>query len=457
MRIRVTPGRRLAGTVSVPGDKSIAHRWLMLAATAEGTSSLVDLPGSLDVRSTASCLASITSAARPALEGWASKRGAGAKGHGSTWNVRVPDPASTPLEVEGEGRDGLVPPGEVLDCGNSGSSIRMLAGVLAAAPFRSVLTGDESLRTRPMERVAAPLRRMGATMDTTDGTPPVTIEGGGLAGILEEMQTPTAQVKTAILLAGLDAEGPTTVVEPAATRDHTERAIRALGGPALVEGPRITVSRFQHAGFAGRVPGDASSAAFLVAAAAVTGSELTLRGVGLNPSRTAYLDVMARMGVRTQTRVEAEVLGEPVGDLWVAPCEGLAGARVEPSELPLVVDEVPVLAALAAHARGDSWFLGAGELRLKESDRLSAIVDGIRALGGHAATEGDDLVLAGGGIDGGATGAMGDHRIAMALAVSALAAERPVEIDGMEVAAVSFPGFGSLMRSLGADIEQVRA
>lgn len=457
MRIRVRPGRSLAGKASVPGDKSIAHRWLILAATAKGTSSLVDLPGSLDVRSTASCLASITNLARPALDGWASKRGSGAKGHGSTWNVRVPEGDSTPLEVEGEGRSGLRRPSDVLDCGNSGSTIRMLAGMLAAAPFRTVLTGDRSLRARPMERVADPLRRMGASVVTTDGTPPVTIDGGGLTGILEEMPTPTAQVKTAILLAGLDAQGTTTVVEPAATRDHTERAIRALGGPILVEAGRITVSPFQHEGFAGRVPGDASSAAFLVAAAALTGSELTLTGVGLNPSRTRYLEVMGRMGVRTTTSIEAEVLGEPVGELWVAPCDGLVGVRVDPSELPLVVDEVPVLAALAAHARGDSWFLEAGELRVKESDRLSAIVDGIQALGGHAATEGDDLVLAGGGVDGGVVDAVGDHRIAMALAVAALAAQRPVEVDGMEVAAVSFPGFGSLLRSLGADLEQVRA
>jgi 3-phosphoshikimate 1-carboxyvinyltransferase len=333
----------------------------------------------------------------------------------------------------------------------------MLAGLLAAAPFHAVLTGDASLRSRPMERVAAPLRRMGAGIVTSDGAAPMAIDGGGLVGIVEEMPTPTAQVKTAILLAGLDAAGTTTVVEPVATRDHTERAIRALGGPILVEGRRVSVSRFQHEGFEGRVPGDASSAAFLVAAAALTGSELTITGVGLNPTRTRYLDVMARMGVRTRTRVDAETLGEPVGELWVAPCDGLVGVRVEPDELPLVIDEVPALAALAAHAKGDSWFLDARELRVKESDRLEAIVGGVQGLGGHATTEGDDLVLAGGGLDGGVADAVGDHRIAMALAVASLAADRPVEIDGMEVAAVSFPGFGSLMRSLGADLEQVRA
>jgi 3-phosphoshikimate 1-carboxyvinyltransferase len=349
----------------------------------------------------------------------------------------------------------LVEPVGVLDCGNSGSTIRMLAGVLASAPFRSVMTGDDSLRSRPMERVAEPLRRMGADVGTAEGMPPLTIVGGDLVGIHEEMRSPTAQVKTAILLAGLDADGSTTIVEPAATRDHTERAIRALGGPILVEGSRITVSRFQHEGFAGLVPGDQSSAAFLVAAAAVTGSELTVTGVGLNPSRTAYLDVMARMGIRTEARLEGEVLGEPIGQLWVAPCRGITGARVEPSELPLVIDEVPVLAALAAHGRGDSWFMDAGELRLKESDRLAAIVGGIRALGGHAGIEGDDLVLAGGGLGGGVADAVGDHRIAMALAVSALAAEQPVEIDGTEVADVSFPGFWSLLASLGADIEVV--
>jgi 3-phosphoshikimate 1-carboxyvinyltransferase len=359
------------------------------------------------------------------------------------------------VEVEGEARIGLAAANDALECGNSGTTMRLLAGTLAAAPFRSVLTGDDSLLQRPMERVAEPLRAMGAGVQTTTGRPPVTIRGGGLHGVTYRMPVPTAQVKSAILLAGLDADGETTVEEPAPTRDHTERAIRALGGQVQVDGSRITVSRFQHEGFRGTAPGDPSSAAFLVAAAALTGSELTIRDVGLNPSRLHHLEVLERMGVRTQTRIERVEVGEPVGDLWVAPCQGIRSVRVDEAELPLVIDEVPVLALLASHAGGDTWFLGARELRVKESDRLTGIADGILALGGHAGAEGEDLVVAGGGLEGGSGNAGGDHRMAMAFVVAALAARTPVEIDGVEAADVSFPGFLDTLRRIGATIEVV--
>jgi len=299
------------------------------------------------------------------------------------------------------------------------------------------------------------LRAMGAAVETTDGHAPVAIDGGGLHGIDHRTPVPTAQVKSAVLLAGLDAEGTTTVTEPAATRDHTERAIRALGGPIEVEGSTVRVERFQQEGFAGIVPGDPSSAAFLVAAAALTGSELTIEGVGLNPSRIHYLEVMERFGIHTEVRVDHDEVGEPVGELWVAPCDGIDSTRIEAWELPLVIDEVPVLALLASHARGDSWFLGASELRVKESDRLAGVADGIIALGGHAAAEGDDLVVAGGGLEGGRGDALGDHRMAMAFAVAGLAARRPIEIDGMEAADVSFPGFVPTLVGLGASIEVV--
>ena len=457
MRVRITPGGRLEGRVRVPGDKSIAHRWLILAATARGTSALVEVPASLDVRSTAAALAAVSPKARPALQAWASNDAADAEGHSSTWNVRVGEWVPTPLEVEGEGRSGLVEPSHDLDCGNSGTSTRLLAGLLAASPFRTVLTGDDSLRFRPMERVAAPLRAMGAVVATTDGHAPIAIAGGGLHGIDHHTAVPTAQVKSAVLLAGLDADGITTVTEPAATRDHTERAIRALGGPVEVDGSTVRVERFQHEGFAGTVPGDPSSAAFLVAAAALTGSELTIDAVGLNPSRIHYLEVMERFGIHAEVRVDHVEVGEPVGELWVAPCDGISPTRIEASELPLVIDEVPVLALLASHAGGDSWFLGAGELRVKESDRMTGVADGIIALGGHAAVEGDDLVVAGGGLEGGLGDARGDHRMAMAFAVAGLAAQRPIEVDGMEAADVSFPGFVSTLSGLGASIEVVSA
>jgi 3-phosphoshikimate 1-carboxyvinyltransferase len=331
--------------------------------------------------------------------------------------------------------------------------MRLLSGVLASAPFESVLEGDTSLSRRPMERVAEPLRRMGADVRTNEGRPPIVVRGAPLRGIEHVSAVPSAQVKSAVLLAGLAAEGETTVIEPAATRDHTERALRHLGAPIRTAHGRVNLRAYQHEGFEASIPGDISSAAFLVAAAALTGRALVVEGVGLNPTRTRYLDVLGRMGVRTHVEELEVELGEPVGRLEVETCEGLTGTTLEPDELPLVVDEVPVLALLAAHARGESWFAGAAELREKESDRLNGVVEVIRALGGAAGVEGDDLVVAGGGLQGGPADARGDHRMAMAIAVSALAARTPTSIDGIESADVSFPGFIQTLVALGAKVE----
>ena len=455
MRIRVVPGGRLQGTVRVPGDKSIAHRWLILASTASSRSRLRGLPSALDVRSTASCLADLTVKARPALDLWVRNASSWVEGGGSTWNGTLPEVSNGTLEVEGEGRDALVEPSGGLDCGNSGTSMRLLAGLLATAPFTTELTGDPSLSVRPMERVASPLRQMGATVRTTDGHPPLAVTGGRLVGIEHRTEVPSAQVKGALLLAGVSASGETLVIEPAPTRDHTERAFDALGAPVRREGLRVGISRFQHEGFEAAVPGDPSSAAFLIAAAALTSSEVTVEGVGLNPTRLHFLEVLSRMGVVTETSVLAEQLGEPVGSIHVASTAGLNPTTVEAHELPLVIDEVPVLAMLGTHARADTWFLGASELRVKESDRLTALAEGIRALGGHAAAEADDLVIAGGGLRGGVASSDGDHRLAMAFAVGSLAADRPSEVEGMEAAAVSFPGFVGTLRSIGAAIEVV--
>ncbi len=455
MRIRVMPGGRLRGAVQVEGDKSIAHRWLILASTANGRSRLAGLPGALDVRSTASCLAGLTLKARPALDLWVRNASSRVESGGSTWNGTASDVSNGTLEVEGEGWDGLVEPGRRLDCGNSGTSMRLLAGVLAAAPFSAELIGDRSLSARPMERVASPLRRMGATVRTTDGHPPLVVTGGRLVGMEHRMGVPSAQVKGALLLAGLRASGETIVIEPAATRDHTERALDGLGAPVRREGLRVGVSRFQHEGFEASVPGDASSAAFVVAAAAVSGSEVTVEGVGVNPTRLHFLRVLSRMGVVTEVSVAGEQLGEPVGSIYVARADSIRPTTVEPDELPLVIDEVPVLAMLAVHAPTKSRFLGAAELRVKESDRVMGIAEGIRALGGHAAAEHDALVIAGGGLRGGVASSGGDHRLAMAFAVGALAADRASEVEGMEAAEVSFPGFVDVLRSLGAVIEAV--
>lgn len=348
-------------------------------------------------------------------------------------------------------------PDDPLDCGNSATTMRLLAGLVASAPFTTTLVGDTSLSRRPMERVARPLREMGAEVTTGDGGgPPLRIRGGALRPIAFRPAVPSAQVKGAVLLAAAATEGTTTVHEPVQTRDHTERLLAALGarvrasdGTLSLEGP------FRPGPFSGTVPGDPSSAAFLALAAVVTGAPLDVDGLCLNPSRLGWLEVASRMGVEVTSTVGTSEVGEPVGHLSVEPAAALRGVRVGPAELPLVIDEVPVLAVAAAFADGESRFEGGAELRLKESDRLATLVGGLRDLGADVAVEGDDLAVAGGGLRGGVASAAGDHRIAMALVVAALGATGPSEIDGVEFAEVSFPGFVPLLPSLGARIEEV--
>jgi 3-phosphoshikimate 1-carboxyvinyltransferase len=453
MRVRVKPGGRVGGEPSVPGDKSIAHRWLIAAAVGRGRSRLIGLPRALDTRSTALCLSRLASPGGPALEAWASRSSPTDERNGSTWNRS----ASTleVIEVEGEGRSELRRSNAPLDCGNSGTTIRLLAGLVSGCAFTTVLDGDESLRARPMDRIAGPLREMGAHVDTTDGKPPITVVGGELRGISFEPTVPSAQVKGAVLFAALAAHGPTAIHERVPTRDHTERLLRALGVPIVHADGRIELAGPVETGaIEGTVPGDPSAAAFLVGAAALTGSRLTTGSVGVNPTRLRWLEVLRRMGVPSETTIETEEVGEPVGRIEIGGVSSLVGTRVPPDELPLVIDEVPILAAIGAHADGESRFEGGAELRIKESDRLEALVDGVRGLGGDASVEGDDLVVAGGGLRGGAAVAAGDHRIAMALVVAGLAAAAPCEVGGVEAADVSFPGFLQTLRAIGADLEE---
>jgi 3-phosphoshikimate 1-carboxyvinyltransferase len=304
-----------------------------------------------------------------------------------------------------------------------------------------------------MERVAEPLRRMGAGVETVDGHAPVTVKGARLQGITHQSLVPSAQVKSAILLAGINAAGRTEVLEAAPTRDHTERALRALGGPVFDLPGGVAVERFEVPAFAGMVPGDVSSAAFLAGSALVTGGEMVVEGVGGNPTRVAFLEVLKRMGATVELTPTDHEVGEPVGTLRVAAGSALAGTVVSAGELPEVIDEVPVLATIAAHASGETRFEGAGELRVKESDRLAGVRDMIRGLGGDATVEGDALVVVGGGLRGGIVTSNGDHRMAMAATVAALAAQGPSEIEGAEAAAVSYPGFTASMLDLGARIE----
>jgi 3-phosphoshikimate 1-carboxyvinyltransferase len=464
MRIRVSPGGVVAGEARVPGDKSIAHRLLLLAAIGSGSSALRGLPAALDVAATARAIVVLLGDGGAGLEGWLRR----IEGRGSGEGDLEVGPE---VEVEGAWREALRAPAAPIDCANSGTTMRLLAGMLAAARFGTTLDGDESLRSRPMERVAEPLRRMGAVVETTNGRPPVAVRGARLAGIRHETPVPSAQVKGAVLLAGIAADGTTQVVESAQTRDHTERLLSALGAPVRqtrADAPlrdsnsspaaagwacAVAVERFQVPAFSATTPGDVSSAAFIAGAAVLTGGAVTVTGVGLNPSRLRFLDVFARMGARVEREVDREELGEPVGTLRVAADGPLTGTAVTAAELPEVIDEIPLLAVVAALAAGESRFEGAGELRVKESDRLAGLRDLIRGLGGDADVDGDALVVRGGGLEGGVVDGGGDHRMAMAAVVGALAARGPSEVVGAEAAAVSYPAFARTLRGLGARVE----
>src|SRR5262245_2972302 len=417
--ITITPARRLRGRLRVPGDKSISHRYAMLAALAEGTSVLTNFAPGADCRSTLDCLGRL---------------GVGfTEGHAGT------------VTLLGRGLHGLSSPAAPLDAGNSGTTIRLMTGLVAGQPFSATMQGDASLSRRPMRRVIEPIERMGARVESAEGRPPLTIHGTSLHAIAHRPEIPSAQVKSAVLLAGLQASGTTTVAEPAATRDHTERAIRAFGGSVGVDGLTVSVSGGQR--FVGRslsVPGDFSSAAFwLVAAAALPGSRIEIEEVGLNPSRIALLDVLRRFGARVvveELAAENAGGGEPRGTVIVE--NDRAGSiDIAPEEVPGLIDELPAIAALASHG-GEVTVRGAAELRVKESDRIAALVAGFRAIGHDADERQDGFTIRGArAARGGVADARGDHRMAMAFAIAALSAERPSTIDGADAVGISYPEF----------------
>ena len=421
----VRPARSLRGRLEVPGDKSIAHRYALFAALAHGPSLLHNFAPGADCRSTLNCLQRL--------------------------GVSIAEGPAGAITLLGRGLGQLRSPAGPLDAGNSGTTMRLLSGVLAGHPFSSTLVGDASLSRRPMRRVIDPLERMGARLEAVDGHPPLTVHGARLNGIAYQSPTPSAQVKSAVLLAGLHAEGVTSVTETASTRDHTERALTAFGGASAVEGLTVSVAGGQQ--LVGRtltVPGDFSSAAFwLVAAAALPGSRVEIEAVGLNPTRSALLGVLRRFGARVHVETAADENGEPRGTVLVE------GDRAEaivitPEEVPGLIDELPAIAALAAHG-GEVTVRGAGELRVKESDRISALVAGFRALGIDADERDDGFVIRGRSGErpkGGVADARGDHRMAMAFAIAALAAEGPSTIDGAEAVDISYPGFFETLERL---------
>ncbi len=431
MNLHVRPCRILRGSVTVPGDKSISHRALVLGAIAQGVSHVQGwLPAGV-------CQAML--------------------GAVRALGVTVEQPAPTELIIHGAGLRGLHPPAGPIDCQGSGATMRMVAGILAGHPFTSILDGHAGLRRRPMERVAAPLREMGTTIETHDGCPPLTITGGKLHGIDYAMPVASAQVKTAILLAALYAEGATVVHEPGPSRDHTERMLRAQGVDIKPYDNAITLvppGLQPLAPCSLSVPADFSSAAFpLVAALLVPGGDLYLERIGVNSTRTGLLDVLREMGAEIAWLNQAEQGGEPVADLLVR-SGGLRGVEVRGDTVVRMIDEFPVLAVAASQAQGETVVRDARELRVKESDRIAAVVGELRKLGASIEERDDGFVVQGPTrLRGAPVQSHGDHRLAMALVVAGLVAEGETVVEGTESIDESFPGFVDLMRGLGAEIE----
>jgi len=422
--LRLSGGGSLRGTVGVPGDKSISHRALLFGAIAEGETRIQGLLPAEDPLSTAACLRAM--------------------------GVEVsPIQAGGEVTVQGVGLDGFQEPAEVLDCGNSGTTMRLMLGLLAGRTDRHfVLSGDASLRGRPMRRVGAPLAQMGAVIHgrKQGNFAPLAVLGQPLRGTTIRTPVASAQVKSAILLAGLTASGPTTVIEPAQSRDHSERMLRAFGAQLDVGGPGLTeVTLTPGSSLRGQtvvVPGDISSAAFWLVAAAITpGAELTVRNVGLNPSRTGILAVLEQMGAQITVLNPREVAGEPVGDLQVSHGP-LQAFEIGGELIPRLVDEIPVLAVAACCAEGVSRIRDASELRVKETDRLAVMARQLGAMGARIEEWEDGLTITGvTALRGAAVDSETDHRVAMSLAVASLVAEGTTSLDRPEAAAVSYPGF----------------
>lgn len=427
--LAVGGARPLQGRVRVPGDKSISHRALIFAALADGVSTLTNLASGADVHATARVLQQL-----------------GVK-------VRFDGDA---VVVHGKGVGGFVEPDDVLDCENSGTTMRVLAGVLSGRSFVSVLSGDASLRSRPMGRIVAPLRAMGAHIDGRDDAThaPLIVRGGALRALRYELPVASAQVKTAILLAGLQADGETAVVSPALSRDHTERMLAALGAPVTVDGLTVRIVPGAPRAFELDVPGDPSSAAFFAVAAAITpGSDIVIESVSCNPTRVGFVAVLERMGADVTLTTTGEVCGEPVGELRVRASE-LRATTIGGAEIPNVIDEIPALAVAAAFADGVTDIRDAAELAVKESNRIGTLRDELDKLGVGVEARADGLAVRGGRAEAGCFDSHGDHRIAMAMAVAANALAADSTVQGWAAVSSSYPEFArDLARLTGSDSE----
>jgi 3-phosphoshikimate 1-carboxyvinyltransferase len=429
LRFQVRPGGKLQGDIRVAGDKSISHRSIMLGSLAEGTTYVSGFLQGEDALATLNAFRAM--------------------------GVEIAGPDNGKVTIQGVGMHGLQAPVEPLDLGNSGTSMRLLSGLLAGQGVPITLVGDKSLSSRPMKRVTGPLAQMGANIETTgDGTAPLHIKPvEKLNGIDYTMPVASAQVKSCLLLAGLYADGETWVTEPAPTRDHTERMLQGFGYPVMQDGPRRGVKG------GGKliacdidVTADISSAAFfLVGASIAPGSDLLLRHVGMNPTRDGVVTILRLMGAQIDVFNPREVGGEPVADLHVRSAK-LTGIRIPEEQVPLAIDEFPALFVAAACAEGETVLTGAEELRVKESDRIQVMADGLQALGIQAEPTPDGIVIQGGRIQGGHVNSHGDHRIAMAFAMAALCATDEIRIDDCANVNTSFPGFVELAASVGLQI-----
>jgi 3-phosphoshikimate 1-carboxyvinyltransferase len=421
----IAPAGSLLGHIAVPGDKSISHRAVLIGSVCEGEVRITGFGRSRDTEATVRAMRAL--------------------------GVDVLEEDIDVLRIRGAGLRGLREPREPIDCGNAGTLLRLLAGLLAGQQGRFELAGDESLNARPVDRVAEPLERMGGKVETREGFPPLVIEGSSLHGIEYELPVASAQVKSCILMAGLLASGRTSVVEPVPTRDHTEIMLEAAGAPIARAPHRVTVEATDRLRLDEVVvPGDISAAApFVLAATLLPGSELYVHGVGLNPRRTGFLDVLGRMGARITVFNRRKVGGEQVGDLDVRSAP-LIAATVSAQEVPLLVDELPLLALAAGFARGESVVQGAQELRVKETDRLEAVTTSLRALGVRVAATDDGFRVRGvpSRPKGGGMDSQGDHRLAMLAAVAGLVSREGVEVGEPQAVAVSFPGFYELLDSV---------
>jgi len=423
--MRIEPVAALDGHVAVPGDKSISHRAVLIGALCEGEIRVSGFGRSDDTEATIAAVRAL--------------------------GAEVVDEDVDTLRVRGAGLHGLQAPSDAIDCGNAGTLMRLLAGVVAGQKGRTELVGDASLSSRPMERIAEPLRRMGASVETTDGHAPLVVEGGSLRAIDYELPVASAQVKSAILLAGVQATGATTVVEPVPTRDHTERMLEHAGARVTRRPTSITVEGADSLRLPDvEIPGDISSAApFFIAAAIVPGSAVTVHGVGLNPRRAGLLDVLERMGARIAIYNRRSIGGEPAGDVEVRTSD-LVGATISAEEVPSLIDELPILAVAACHARGETFVRGAEELRAKESNRIEAVVEELRRVGAHIRATRDGFRIKGvpARLRGGVVDSRGDHRLAMLGAVVGVASREGVELRGAEAAATSFPGFFDVLEQV---------